>query len=66
MQTCLLGGEIKYYPGYHAENHPEQVIIFCVDFKRYLVRKIGFEAVMRIRCTKGKYNKFNVLIYIKI
>ncbi len=41
MQTCLLGGEIKYYRGYHAENHPEQVIRFCVDFKRYLVRKIG-------------------------
>lgn len=22
-------------------------------FKRYLVRKIGFEAVMRVRCTRG-------------
>lgn len=47
------GGEIKYYPGYHAENHPEQTIRFCSDFKRYLIRKIGFEAVMRIRCTRG-------------
>lgn len=44
---------MKYYPGYHSENHPEQVIRFCVDFKRYLIRKIGFEAVMRIRCTRG-------------
>lgn len=23
------------------------------ELKRYLTRKIGFEAVMRIRCTKG-------------
>ncbi|VDQ10776.1 unnamed protein product [Trichobilharzia regenti] len=26
---------------------------FRRDFDRYLVRKIGFEAVMRIRCTQG-------------
>ena len=48
------GGEIKYYPGFHSEHFPEQVIRFCVDFKRYLTRKIGFESVMRIRCTRGK------------
>ena len=48
------GGEIKYYPGFHSEDHPEQVIRFCVDFKRYVTRKIGFEAVMRIRCTRGE------------
>lgn len=47
------GGEIKYYPAYHSESNPEQVIRFCVDLKRYLTRKIGFEAVMRIRCTRG-------------
>ncbi len=47
------GGEVKFYPEFHLENHPEQVIRFCVDFKRYLVRKIGFESVMRIRCTRG-------------
>jgi protein transport protein SEC24 len=47
------GGEVKYYPAYHVEHHPEQVIRFCVDFKRYLTRKIGFEAVMRVRCTRG-------------
>ncbi len=47
------GGEIKYYPGYHSDQNPEQVIRFCVDLKRYLTRKIGFEAVMRIRCTRG-------------
>src|SRR5690606_25675800 len=47
------GGELKYYPGFHSEENPEQVIRFCVDLKRYLTRKIGFEAVMRIRCTRG-------------
>jgi protein transport protein SEC24 len=47
------GGEVKYYPGFHVEMFPEQVIRFCVDFKRYLTRKIGFESVMRIRCTRG-------------
>lgn len=47
------GGEIKYYPGFHPDTHPEQVIRYCADLKRYLTRKIGFEAVMRIRCTRG-------------
>ena len=32
------GGEIKLYPQFHLEKHPEQVIRFSVDFKRYLVR----------------------------
>ena len=63
------GGEIKYYPGYHLADHPEQAVRFCVDFKRYLTRKIGFEAVMRIRCTRGDYiiyilNLSNYLILI--
>ena len=47
------GGEVKYYPGFHLDDHPEQVVRFNVDLKRYLTRKIGFEAVMRIRCTRG-------------
>jgi protein transport protein SEC24 len=29
------------------------VIRFSADLKRYLTRKIGFEAVMRLRCTRG-------------
>ncbi|KAI3373265.1 hypothetical protein L3Q82_006567 [Scortum barcoo] len=33
--------------------NPAQVECFQKDLKRYLTRKIGFEAVMRIRCTKG-------------
>lgn len=47
------GGEIRYYPRYHPESSPEQVIRFATDLKRYLTRKIGFEAVMRLRCTRG-------------
>ncbi|CAH8479729.1 unnamed protein product [Schistosoma turkestanicum] len=41
-------------------NHNQQIKNLCVgveqfrlDFDRYLTRKIGFEAVMRIRCTYG-------------
>lgn len=47
------GGELHYYPGFHPLHHPEQIHKYCMDLKRYLTRKIGFEAVMRIRCTRG-------------
>lgn len=47
------GGEFKYYPSYHLDQYPEQVVRYCVDLKRYLTRKIGLEAVMRLRCTRG-------------
>ncbi|KAJ7997145.1 hypothetical protein DPEC_G00225920 [Dallia pectoralis] len=46
-------GSVYYYPSYHKEHNPAQVECFQKDLKRYLTRKIGFEAVMRIRCTKG-------------
>ncbi|XP_035289101.1 protein transport protein Sec24A isoform X4 [Anguilla anguilla] len=46
-------GSIYYYPSYHHQHNPAQVHCFQKDLKRYLTRKIGFEAVMRIRCTKG-------------
>ncbi|XP_043925169.1 protein transport protein Sec24A [Protopterus annectens] len=46
-------GCIYHYPSYHHEHNPTQVLKFQKDLKRYLTRKIGFEAVMRIRCTKG-------------
>lgn len=46
-------GCIYYYPSYHHTHNPTQVLKFQKDLKRYLTRKIGFEAVMRIRCTKG-------------
>ncbi|KAK5887817.1 hypothetical protein CesoFtcFv8_016382 [Champsocephalus esox] len=46
-------GTVYYYPSYHHQRNPAQVECFQKDLKRYLTRKIGFEAVMRIRCTKG-------------
>ncbi|XP_064422900.1 protein transport protein Sec24A isoform X2 [Latimeria chalumnae] len=46
-------GCIYYYPSYHQQHNPVQVEKFQKELKRYLTRKIGFEAVMRIRCTKG-------------
>lgn len=46
-------GSIHYYPGYHHQLGQLQVEKFSGDFKRYLTRRIGFEAVMRIRCTRG-------------
>uniref|UniRef100_A0A8C4X909 SEC24 homolog A, COPII coat complex component n=1 Tax=Erpetoichthys calabaricus TaxID=27687 RepID=A0A8C4X909_ERPCA len=46
-------GSVYYYPSYHHQHNAGQVERFEKDVKRYLTRKIGFEAVMRIRCTKG-------------
>ncbi|KAM9332245.1 protein transport protein Sec24A isoform 2-T2 [Pholidichthys leucotaenia] len=46
-------GNVYYYPSYHHQHNPAQVERLQKDLKRYLTRKIGFEAVMRIRCTKG-------------
>ncbi|XP_078532711.1 protein transport protein Sec24B isoform X3 [Lissotriton helveticus] len=46
-------GCIYYYPSFHSTHNPEQTDKLQKDLKRYLTRKIGFEAVMRIRCTKG-------------
>ncbi|KAK0138257.1 Protein transport protein Sec24B [Merluccius polli] len=46
-------GSIFYYPSYHHVHNPAQRDKFRKDLDRYLSRKIGFEAVMRIRCTKG-------------
>ncbi|NXG64021.1 SC24B protein, partial [Hemiprocne comata] len=46
-------GCIYYYPSFHHTHNPAQAEKLQKDLKRYLTRKIGFEAVMRIRCTKG-------------
>eukprot|EP00061_Rhincodon_typus_P017425 g46117.t1 len=54
--TCISkysAGCIYSYPSYHHKHNPVLVEKFEKDLKRYLTRKIGFEAVMRIRCTKG-------------
>lgn len=50
-------GCIYHYPNFHMVREQIQVKRFQKHLHRYLTRKIGFEAVLRIRCTKG-----NVLI----
>ncbi|XP_064628770.1 protein transport protein Sec24A-like isoform X2 [Lineus longissimus] len=47
------GGTVHYYPSFHAQHLPGQAERFETDLKRYFSRKIGFEAVMRIRCSRG-------------
>ncbi|XP_075716635.1 protein transport protein Sec24B isoform X2 [Rhinoderma darwinii] len=46
-------GCIYYYPSFHHKHTPAQADKLKQDLDHYLTRKIGFEAVMRIRCTKG-------------
>ncbi|XP_077505314.1 protein transport protein Sec24AB isoform X2 [Amblyomma americanum] len=46
-------GCVSYYPGLHSTLNRSQVEKFEAELRYYVTRKIGFEAVMRIRCTKG-------------
>ncbi|XP_076459524.1 protein transport protein Sec24A-like isoform X2 [Babylonia areolata] len=46
-------GCVQYYPSFHTARNPAMVDKFESDLRRYLTRKIGFESVMRIRCTRG-------------
>ncbi|XP_047005169.1 protein transport protein Sec24A [Schistocerca americana] len=46
------GGCIHHFPLFKASN-VLQAEYFQRSLKRYLTRKIGFEAVMRIRCSRG-------------
>ncbi|KAM9457408.1 protein transport protein Sec24B isoform 1-T1 [Clarias gariepinus] len=46
-------GSVFYYPAFHHVHTPALKAKLQKDLQRYLTRKIGFEAVMRIRCTKG-------------
>jgi protein transport protein SEC24 len=47
------GGQVQTFPGYHSLHNHLQSERFERCFRRYLTRKIGFESVMRIRCTRG-------------
>ncbi|XP_041446020.1 protein transport protein Sec24B isoform X2 [Xenopus laevis] len=46
-------GCVYYYPMFHHTHNLAQAEKLKKDLDHYLTRKIGFEAVMRIRCTKG-------------
>jgi len=47
------GGSIHHFPGLNTGHYPGEADRFESTLRRYLTRKIGFEAVMRIRCTRG-------------
>jgi protein transport protein SEC24 len=46
------GGCLYHFPLFNVTKH-QQNNMFQKSFTRYLTRKIGFEAVMRVRCTRG-------------
>uniref|UniRef100_A0A8C4QFP4 Uncharacterized protein n=1 Tax=Eptatretus burgeri TaxID=7764 RepID=A0A8C4QFP4_EPTBU len=46
-------GSVHYYPALHVEHAPAGLQKLKADLQRYLTRKIGFEAIMKIRCSKG-------------
>jgi len=46
------GGCVYQFPNYHATENPSQSFLFEQAFQRYVTRKIGFEAVMRVRCSR--------------
>lgn len=47
------GGCIHHFPNFHVARNPASVTPFINCLTRYITRKIGFEAVMRIRATRG-------------
>lgn len=47
------GGQVQHFLGYHTQHNTSQAAKFESALRRYFTRKIGFEAVMRIRCTRG-------------
>lgn len=46
------GGSIQHFPLFNSSKQ-QQVAEFQRVLVRYLTRKIGFESVMRVRCTRG-------------
>lgn len=59
-------GALHYFPDYHHTQNPAIVEKFTHDFTRYLTRSIGFEAVMRLRCTKGmSINTFHGNFFVR-
>ena len=47
------GGCMHHFPSFHYVRNLLQVERLEHSLRRYLTRKIGFESVMRIRCTHG-------------
>ncbi|ESN92676.1 hypothetical protein HELRODRAFT_69899 [Helobdella robusta] len=49
----FTSGTTYYFPGFHRATNLAELRRFRSALTRYLTRKIGFEAVMRVRCTRG-------------
>lgn len=59
-------GTIYYYQGMHKEHDPVTFDKFRKDLDRYLTRKIGFEAVLRLRCSTGvKVQQFHGNAFVR-
>jgi protein transport protein SEC24 len=53
--SCLpryTGGQTYFYPGFHAARS-EDALKFAHEFAEVLASPISYEAVLRLRCTKG-------------
>ena len=48
------GGSVYHFNGLNTVSCPGESKRYEGTLRRYFTRKIGFEAVMRIRCTRGK------------
>lgn len=56
-------GELYFYPGFHPSSHGEKM---SVELSQTLTRQTGFEAVMRVRCSKGmKVSQFHGNFFIR-
>ncbi|XP_012506760.1 PREDICTED: protein transport protein Sec24A [Propithecus coquereli] len=56
-------GSVYYYPSYHHQHNPVQVQKLQKELHRYLTRKIGFEAVMRIRLPGNTRTKIGFITF---
>ncbi|UZJ52086.1 hypothetical protein CBS101457_001406 [Exobasidium rhododendri] len=53
--SCLpryTGGQTYFYPGFHA-TRSEDALKFAHEFAEVMASPISYEAVLRLRCTKG-------------
>ena len=54
------GGCLHYFRALHTLSNMAEAERFEACLRRYISRKIGFESVMRIRCTRGQLAEYEV------
>ncbi len=47
------GGHVHYYPGFGGSPTDAEAVKFASDLRRFLAQEHGYEAVLRIRASKG-------------